>query len=73
MFPIILHELEEIKNCKENIDCCKRGWDSYETSWDYKVHPLVENALSKIFLRNLQNGKRNVTTELKHLSQMKQN
>jgi type IIS restriction enzyme len=47
-FPIILPELEEIKKlANENIDCCKRDWDSYETSWDYKIHPLVENALSK--------------------------
>lgn len=47
-FPIILPEIEEIKKlAKENIDCCKRDWDSYETSWDYKIHPLVKNTLSK--------------------------
>ena len=47
-FPIILPELEEIKKlANENIDCCKRDWDSYETSWDYKIHPLVKNTLSK--------------------------
>ncbi len=47
-FPIILPELEEIKKlAKENIDCCKMDWDSYETSWDYKIHPLVKNTLSK--------------------------
>ena len=47
-FPIILPELEEIKKlAKENIDCCKMDWDSYETSWDYKIHPLVKSTLSK--------------------------
>ena len=24
-----------------NIDLCKEDWDSFETSWDFKVHPLV--------------------------------
>ena len=27
--------------CKENIDCAKIDWDSFETSWDFKKHPLV--------------------------------
>jgi hypothetical protein len=26
---------------KENIDICKQDWDSFETSWDFKRHPLV--------------------------------
>lgn len=25
----------------ESIDLCKRDWDSFETSWDFKRHPLV--------------------------------
>ena len=26
---------------KSNIDECKKDWDSFETSWDFKMHPLV--------------------------------
>ena len=26
---------------KENINLCKTDWDAYETSWDFKRHPLV--------------------------------
>ena len=26
---------------KINIEISKRDWDSYETSWDFKKHPLV--------------------------------
>ena len=24
-----------------NVDLCKHDWDSLETSWDFKKHPLV--------------------------------
>lgn len=30
-------------NIKDNIDLCKKEWDSYENSWDFKRHPLIEN------------------------------
>ena len=26
---------------EENISLCKSDWDSFETSWDFKRHPLV--------------------------------
>lgn len=26
---------------KENVELCKNDWDSFETSWDFKRHPLV--------------------------------
>ena len=26
---------------KENINLCKTDWDAYETSWDFKRHPLI--------------------------------
>ena len=29
---------EIVSNC---IECSKADWDSYETSWDYKVNPLI--------------------------------
>lgn len=31
-----------------NIRISKQDWDSFETSWDFKVHPLVKNHLSTI-------------------------
>ena len=31
-----------------NIDISKSDWDSFETSWDFKVHPLVKNHISTI-------------------------
>lgn len=27
---------------EDNIELCKEDWDSFETSWDFKVHPLVK-------------------------------
>ena len=29
------------KKVEENITLCKQDWDSFETSWDFKRHPLV--------------------------------
>ena len=29
---------------KENVALSKKEWDSFETSWDFKAHPLSENA-----------------------------
>ena len=26
---------------KENVDISKKDWDSFETSWDFKNHPLI--------------------------------
>lgn len=33
------NEIDYIGN--ENIDTCKQDWDSFETSWDFKRHPLI--------------------------------
>lgn len=27
---------------KENVDLSRRDWDSFETSWDFKTHPLLK-------------------------------
>ena len=32
-----------IKYVKNNIQLAKEDWDSYETSWGFKKHPLIEN------------------------------
>lgn len=29
---------------KENIELCKCDWDSFETSWDFQRHPLIQRA-----------------------------
>ena len=32
----------------KNIELSRNDWDSFETSWDFKVHPLVKNHVSTI-------------------------
>ena len=47
--PLIIDEnkLEMInKLVEENIDMSKYDWDSFETSWDFKRHPLIPYGLS---------------------------
>lgn len=42
--PFIFNSLFEEKACnlvKENINLSKTDWDSFETSWDFKKHPLI--------------------------------
>ena len=42
--PVILDEKkkERIDNLVgENIDYCKQDWDMFETSWDFRRHPLI--------------------------------
>jgi hypothetical protein len=41
-FPLIVVESEKIDSLvDENIIAAKNDWDSFETSWDFKQHPLV--------------------------------
>lgn len=43
--PIIYNfekEKEVIKIVKNNIDISKEDWDSFEASWDFITHPLIE-------------------------------
>ena len=41
--PVIIEKKDLIdKLVKGNDDLAKFDWDSFETSWDFKVHPLVE-------------------------------
>lgn len=47
--PIIFSENEDIKNnVIQNINSSKLDWDSFETSWDFEIHPLVKNHVSTI-------------------------
>lgn len=40
--PIVLDDLNSVKEIVvENIEICKKEWNEYETSWNFKKHPLV--------------------------------
>ena len=41
--PIIDAEKWNISLPKQNVEICRADWDSFETSWDFKRHPLVVN------------------------------
>lgn len=36
----LLEEIEYMSN--NNVDMCKKDWDSFETSWDFEKHPIIE-------------------------------
>lgn len=43
--PIIFSEKDEdtiIELVNQNIQLSKEDWDSFETSWDFKIHPLIK-------------------------------
>lgn len=45
--PIKFIDENKVTNIvQSNINNCKTDWDSFETSWDFKVHPLVELRLA---------------------------
>ena len=41
-------EKEVSSKTKDSIDLSKKDWDSFETSWDFVIHPLVKYHLSTI-------------------------
>ena len=58
--PIIISETNEKKIndiVKQNVNYCKNDWDSFETSWDFKRHPLIEfiNSISSGLSDNYNN------------------
>ncbi len=47
--PIIISNEKTITSISlENKLICKYDWDSFETSWDFTIHPLVKNHTSTI-------------------------
>lgn len=41
-FQIVFNRQQNINNiCSECINISKKDWDSFETSWDFKKHPLI--------------------------------
>ena len=54
-FPAI-PESEKKTICElveKNIEIAKKDWDAFETSWDFKVHPIVQRVN---FIKNAENG-----------------
>ena len=48
--PVIIRpDIKDIvvKIVRENVELSKSDWDSYETSWDFKKHPLVKGKTVK--------------------------
>lgn len=40
--PLIIKQQDDIDNIvNKYIDMSKQDWDSFETSWDFKHHPLL--------------------------------
>lgn len=47
--PIIFEKDEQVEsNAQLNIQISKTDWDSFETSWDFKKHPLVSYSTNKM-------------------------
>ena len=47
--PLIIENQYEVdKRVNKCINMSKQDWDSFETSWDFKGHPLVKNHVSTI-------------------------
>ena len=43
------------KLVKENVEFCKKDWDSFETSWDFVHHPLIRCVMMKEAFEKWQN------------------
>lgn len=47
--PYISHDSQDVDTLvKQNIGLSRCDWDSFETSWDFKKHPLVSYSTNKI-------------------------
>lgn len=47
-FPIINSEMNFEEINEKCLNLSKQDWDSFETSWDFTVHPLVKNKVNTI-------------------------
>lgn len=65
--PLIIRKKDEIEILvKECISICRSDWDSFETSWDFKVSPLVNfNRHMEYYYNNLQEV--GIITEMKSI------
>ena len=47
--PFLISKEQEVNNfVNDSIRLSKEDWDSFETSWDFTIHPLVKNHVSTI-------------------------
>src|SRR5699024_6826346 len=61
--PIIIDDsyLEEINFLSNrNIYLCKKEWDFYETSWDFKTHPAIEFKVNSSLKDSFENFKKEI-------------
>lgn len=51
--PLVLKNIDSINllTCN-NVDLSKNDWDSFETSWDFQIHPLVTLARKTTYRNN---------------------
>lgn len=47
--PVIINSHNTVTDyVNKNVDISKTDWDSFETSWDFEVHPLIKNHTNTI-------------------------
>lgn len=51
-FPRVSDDMNVNSIVSDNIDISRVDWDSFETSWDFQMHPIVKKALSCFRLNN---------------------
>lgn len=56
LFPFIKQRESEVESIvNQNIDISKEDWDSFETSWDFITHPLIEYKTGTGYENDLSN------------------
>lgn len=64
--PLVLKEIELINELvDQNISLSKTDWDSFETSWDFVRHPLLNGTSVKVTFENWENESNNRFNTLK--------
>ena len=58
--PIIIENVDNVNHIViENIRVCKTDWDSFETSWDFRSHPLLLAANEQLEVASNNNEDKN--------------
>ena len=49
-FPLVETKANDIleKIAKQCVDISKQDWDNFETSWDFKTHPLIHGSFTRL-------------------------
>ncbi len=72
--PIVISNLKKefiTEKVKENILLAKKDWDSFETSWDFKKHPLIQS--TKKLIDSYNNWQRLTNEQFKLLKANEEN